>query len=217
MAFVAIDPETREIHDANWFHLNRKKVGSCLVCDAEMELRAESSITTAVHFWHGLGSTCTSIKKNRKRYEDLPPSSIDKQSGVRLRGEVRENLYAIYQACNIIVDGLKYAEFRELIVKASDKGIWDYKGFQLNYVPYVLVTFHEMFYAKDSKRREDKFYIVLEPAIRCLDDLWNMPKSIKQSIWKVSPDKGVIEAIPIKPILDPVPDWFKVAARRLPI
>jgi len=217
MAFIAIDPPTGETHDADWFHLNRKKIGLCPVCDSEMELRAESSITTAVHFWHGMGATCPSIKKNRKQYEDLPPSAIDKQAGEMLRAEVREHIYTIYQACSAIVDGLKYAEFRDLIIKADEKGVWDYKGFELNYVPYVLVTFHDIFYAKGSKLRDDKYYIVLEPSIWCLDDLWNKPQTIKQAVWKVSPEKGVIEALPIKPELDPVPGWFKDASRKLPI
>lgn len=217
MAFIAIDPLTGETHDADWFHLKRKKIGLCPVCDSEMELRAESSITTAVHFWHGMGATCPSIKKNRKTYEDLPPSAIDKQAGERLRAEVREHIYTIYQACSAIVDGLKYAEFRDLIIKAGEKGVWDYKGFELNYAPYVLVTFHDMFYAKGSKLRDDKYYIVLEPSIRCLDDLWNKPQTIKQAVWKVSPEKGVVEALPIKPELDPVPGWFKDASRKLPI
>lgn len=217
MAFIAIDPESGEIHDANWFQLNRIKTGVCPICDMAMELRAESSISTAVHFWHGIGANCPSIKKNRQKYEDLPPSSVDKNAGVVLRSEVKKHLYTIYQACNALVDGLKYTEFRELIVKASDKGIWDYKGFRLNYVPYVLVTFHDMFYSKGSKLRDDKYYIVLEPAIRCLDDLWNKPQSIKQAIWKVSPEKGVIEVLPIKSMLDPIPDWFKEASNKLPI
>jgi hypothetical protein len=138
MAFFAVDPDTGNTQDADWFNLNRKKIGLCPVCDGEMDLRAESSVTTAVHFWHGIGATCPSIKKNRKKYEVFPPSSIDKQAGLRLRAEVKEHLYTIYQACNAIVDGLKYAEFRDLIAKASEKGIWDYKGFRLNYVPYVL-------------------------------------------------------------------------------
>lgn len=217
MAFIAIDPLTGETHDADWFHLNRKKIGLCPVCDSEVELRAESSITTAVHFWHGMGATCPSIKKNRKKYEDLPPSAIDEQAGERLRAEVREHIYTIYQACSAIADGLKYAEFRDLIIKAGERGIWDYKGFELNYVPYVLVTFHDMFYAKGSKLRDDKYYIILEPSVRCLDDLWNKPQTIKQAVWKVSPEKGVIEALSIKPELDPVPGWFKDASRRLPI
>lgn len=217
MAFYAIDPETGGKHDADWFYLRRKRVGLCSVCDEEMELRAESSISTAVHFWHGIGTICPSIKKNRKKYEDLPPSSIDKSAGIRLRSQVKENLYTIYSACSALVDGLKYAEFRELIVKAFDKGIWDYKGLQLNYIPYILVTFHEMFYSKGSKLRDDRYYVVLEPAIRCLDDLWNKPTCVKQSIWKVSPDKGVIEELPIKSTLDPIPDWFKEASKKLPI
>jgi hypothetical protein len=217
MAFIAIDQETGTPKDADWFCQHRKKVGLCPVCDAEIELRAESSVTTAVHFWHGIGATCPSIKKNRKKYEDLPPSSIDKQAGLRLRAEVRGHLYTIYQACNAIADGLKYAEFRNLIVKASSKGIWDYEGFRLNYVPYVLVTFHDMFLSKGSKLRDDKYYIVLEPAIRYLDDLWNKPHSIKQAICKISPDKGVIEVLHIKPTLDPIPNWFKEASKKLPI
>ncbi|GHS89610.1 hypothetical protein FACS189487_10170 [Campylobacterota bacterium] len=217
MSFIAIDPNTGNTQGVDWFHLNRKKIGLCPVCDAEMELRAESSVTTTVHFWHGIGAICPSIKKNRKKYENLPPSSIDEQAGLRLRTEAREHIYTIYQACNAIVDGLKYAEFRDLIAKASEKNIWDYKGFRLNYIPYVLVTFHDMFFAKGSKLRDDKYYIVLEPTIQYLDDLWNKPQSIKQAVWKVSPDKGVIETLSIKPTLDPVPGWFRDAAKKLPI
>ena len=49
------------------------------------------------------------------------------------------------------------------------------------------------------------------------DDLWNKQQSIKQSIWKISPDKGVLEIIQIKQNLDPVPEWFKKATEKLVI
>ncbi|MGY0554754.1 hypothetical protein ACW17M_16200 [Vreelandella sp. 2A-K22] len=87
----------------------------------------------------------------------------------------------------------------------------------LNYVPYLLVTFHEMFYAKGSKLRDDRFYVILEPSINYLDDFWNQPGFIKQKIWKVSPEKGVLEEIDILAELDPEPNWFKSAKKWLKI
>ncbi len=215
MSFSAIDPDTGHSHDADWFNVNRKKIGICPICDSKIELRAEHSTTTVTHFWHGTGSDCPSIKRNRKRYEDLPASSIDKEAGARLRAEVRRNLYAIYQTCSIIVDGLKYADFRSMIEKATAKGILDYKGLQLNYVPYVLLTFHDAFSSKESAPRNGKYHIVLAPAIHNLDDLWNKPQSIKQAVWKIYHDKGCIDEVRIKPNIDPIPEWFKEATKKL--
>ena len=65
MTFRAIDSETGIIQDADWFHEKRKKSGLCEVCGSEIELRAETSIETSVHFWHGMGSLCPTIKKNK--------------------------------------------------------------------------------------------------------------------------------------------------------
>jgi len=215
MTFRAIDPETDILQDADWFHEKRKKSGLCEVCDSEIELRAETSIETSVHFWHGVGSLCPTIKKNRKKYEDLPSTEIDREAGKKLRQAVKDNAYIVFSACNAIVDGLKYAEFKALIAKASDKGIWDYKGLELNYVPYLLVTFHDMFYAKGNKLRDNRYYVILEPGIEYLDDLWNKPNNVKQNIWKVSPSKGVLEEVAIKNELDPEPNWFKDAKQWL--
>ena len=217
LSYFAIDIDTGEKHDVEWFQIKRKKVALCPICDSEIELRAESSIVTSAHFWHGKNSICTSIKKNRKKYEDLPASQIDKEAGKKLREDVKNNLYTIFLTCNALGEGLKYIEFKELIFKANEKMIWDYKGLQLNYIPYILILFHEMFYAKGSKLRDEKFYFVLETSIKYFDDLWNKQQSIKQSIWKISPDKGVLEIIQIKQNLDPVPEWFKKATEKLVI
>lgn len=217
MSYRAIDPDTGEIYDVDWFHERRKKIGLCEVCNSEVELRAEASVETSVHFWHGLGASCPTIKKNRKKYQDLPVTEIDREAGIALREEVSKNAYLIFATCNAIVDGLKYSEFKELIAKASEKNIWDYKGLSLSYVPYLLITFHEIFYAKGSKLRDDRYYVILEPSIKYLDDLWNKPTHIKQKIWKISPNKGVLEEETIKDYLDPEPKWFKNAKQWLPL
>lgn len=57
--------------------------------------------------------------------------------------------------------------------------------------------------------RDERFYVILEPGLEHLDDLWNKPSDIKQKIWKVSPTKGVLEEVEIKSELDPEPNWFK--------
>lgn len=215
MSYFAIDLDTKEMHDVKWFQIKRKKIALCPICDNKIELRAENSLMTSAHFWHGKNSICTSIKKNRKKYEDLPFSQLDKEAGKKLRKEIKNNLYTIFLACNALCEGLKYLEFNELIIKANEKAIWDYKGLKLNYIPYILILFHDIFYAKGSKLRDEKFYFVLEPSIKNFDDLWNIKKNIKQYIWKISPDKGVLEIIKIKQNLDPVPEWFKRATEKL--
>jgi len=215
LSYFAIDLDTKEMHDVKWFQIKRKKIALCPICDNKIELRAENSLMTSAHFWHGKNSICTSIKKNRKKYEDLPFSQLDKEAGKKLRKEIKNNLYTIFLACNALCEGLKYLEFKELIIKANEKAIWDYKGLKLNYIPYILILFHDIFYAKGSKLRDEKFYFVLEPSIKNFDDLWNIKKNIKQYIWKISPDKGVLEIIKIKQNLDPVPEWFKRATEKL--
>lgn len=215
MSYFAIDIDSKEKHDVEWFQIKRKKIALCPICDNKVELRAENSLITAAHFWHGKNSICTSIKKNRKKYEDLPYSQLDKESGKKLREEIKNNLYTIFLTCNALSEGLKYTEFKELIIKANKKAIWDYKGLKLNYIPYILILFHDMFYAKGSKLRDEKFYFVLEPSIKSFDDLWNRKDYIKQYIWKISPDKGILDIIHIAPVLDPVPEWFKNVTERL--
>lgn len=217
MTYRAIDPDTGDIHEVDWFHEKRKDTGLCEVCRSSIELRAQTSVETSVHFWHGLGSTCPTIKRNRKKYEDLPVTEVDKHAGKLLRQSIKDNAYLVFSSCNAIVDGLKYAEFKDLITKASEKGIWDYKGLSINYIPYLLITFHEMFYARGNKLRDDRYYVILEPGIKYLDDLWNQPTNIKQKVWKVSPTKGVLEELEIKSELDPEPNWFKNAKQFLPL
>ncbi|WP_436862136.1 hypothetical protein [Acinetobacter haemolyticus] len=208
MANYALEAESGEIKDVQWFMLNRGKRGVCPLCESLMELRAEKTTDRSAHLWHGRNTSCPSIPENRIKYENLTARGIDKEQGIRLRKEVLENLYTVYMSCNAIVDGLRKPEFEQLLRLATEKGIWDYKGLRLNYVPYVLVTFHDMFYAKDSKIRNERYFVVLEPNIKYLDDLWNDSR-VKQYIWKVSPTSGVLEKVAIKDELDPEPKWFK--------
>ncbi|WP_107331865.1 hypothetical protein [Metapseudomonas otitidis] len=217
MSFRAIDPDTGLVQSVGWFHEHRKKTGLCEVCSMDMSIRADASISTTVHFWHGIGSLCPSIKKNRRKYEDLPVRAVDPNAGKLLRAEVRENAYLIYSACSAIVDGMKWDSFKGVVERATEKGIWDYKGLTLRYVPYLLVTFEDMFYSKGSKLRDERFYIVLESGLEFLDDLWNKPSEIKQNVWKVSPDKGVIDIVEIKKYLDPEPNWFRSAKKNLKV
>ncbi|ENU29100.1 MULTISPECIES: hypothetical protein [unclassified Acinetobacter] len=214
MASYALDTHTRQIKDVAWFLLNRDRKAVCPLCDHPMELRAEKTTDKSTHLWHGRNAYCPSIPENRIKYESLAARALDKEQGLRLRQEVIENLYNIYMSCNGIVGGLKIGEFKQLLNLATEKGIWDYQGLKLNYVPYVLLTFHEMFYAKDSKIRNERYFIVLEPNIKYLDDLWNDSRA-KQYIWKVSPKHGILEKIAINEKLDPEPKWFKEFAHRI--
>ena len=77
---------------------------------------------TPAHFEHRKNSICTLIK-NRKKYEDLPSSQLDKEARKRLSEEIKNNLYTIFLVCSALGEGLKYLEFKELIIKANEKGI----------------------------------------------------------------------------------------------
>ncbi|WP_396233617.1 hypothetical protein [Acinetobacter baumannii] len=214
MANYALEIESGEIRDVQWFMLNKGKRGVCPLCESPMEIRADKTPDKSAHMWHGKNTTCPSISQNRIKYQNLTARNVDKEQGRRLRQEVLENLYDVYMTCNYIGEGLKLPDFEKLLSLATEKGIWDYQGLRLNYVPYVLLTFHDMFYAKDSKIRNERFFVVLEPNIKYLDDLWNDSR-YKQYIWKVSPTGGVLEKIAIKDKLDPEPGWFKRFARKV--
>ncbi|HEJ0377155.1 TPA: hypothetical protein SLO52_001228 [Proteus mirabilis] len=211
MAFFALDPNTLNLEHIDWFQEHRIEQGLCAVCGTKMEIRAAHTPNTATHFWHGRNINCLTITKNRIKYEQLASSEYDNEQALNLRAQVRHNLYEVYLTFQALSDVGKWQEFKEALNLADKMNIWHYKGLTLAFVPYILVTFVDLFLRKDNPHfRKTDFFFILSPLIRTLDQLWNNTTQAERSIIKMSSDFNVIDKISIPDDIIPLrhPSWF---------
>lgn len=187
--------------------------GICDLCDAEMSIRGDITSNKRPHFVHPENDVkCISTKINQSYYEHLTANNFDSEAGKIIRDQVKDNLYHIYASCVTITNSpLRYEDFCSLLKKASEKKVWDYKGLTLNYVPYILLTFHDSLevYLK-GVRGSIKYRIILEPKLSAFDDLWIKP-NMKQKIWKIDKNSGdIIEIMDISmsPLMVLKPEFF---------
>ncbi|WP_038342160.1 hypothetical protein [Acinetobacter sp. A47] len=144
--------------------------------------------------------------------QDLKCEKIDKEAGILIREKIQENLYKIYLTCvKVLNKAISFSHFRELMHVASIKGVWDYKGLTLNYVPFILLTFSDQLsnYFPNNKGFI-KYKIVFQPDITAYDQLWNTPY-LEKNILKVNKNNGeILEIIPIPqdPFKDIEPEYF---------
>lgn len=220
MPYKAIDPATGKIEPIESFIKKNITKGICAVCDQSLTIRADVTPGTRPHFWHGSSvSNCPSVKKNRVRYEDLPPSKKNESTGVLLKEDVKNKLHTIYLACQAITGKIiTKKDFLSCLEKANKKNIWEYDGLTIDYVPYILLCFLEKYYFdvwNGKSFHPEITHFILDLNIKYLDDLWNKQSVIKQKIWHMDSSGDVIKKIDIKPGLNIVPfyfeNWVKVA------
>lgn len=188
--------------------------GVCDLCDAKMGIRGDSTSNKRPHFVHPEDDVkCISTKINKSPYEHLTAKNFDKEAGELMREQVRNNLYHIFASCVTITNSpvLKFDIFCELLKKASEKKVWDYKGLTLNYVPYILLTLHDSLEGYfTGVNGLIKYRIILEPKLSAYDDLWIKP-NMKQKIWKLEKNSGeIIEIMDISksPLMELKPAFF---------
>ncbi|EKT65839.1 hypothetical protein [Providencia alcalifaciens] len=218
MAFFALDPNTLNLKHIDWFQEHRIEQGLCAVCGTKMEIRAAHTPNTATHFWHGRNINCLTITKNRVRYEQLASSEYDDEQALILRAQVRHNLYEVYLTFHALSDVGKWQEFKDALYLADQMNIWRYKGLTQAFVPYILVTFVDLFLQKNNPHfRKTDFFFILSPLIRTLDQLWNNTTQAKRSIIKMSSDFNVIDIINIPDDIMPLrrPSWFDNSMKNL--
>lgn len=206
MAYKALDMDTHEIKDVEWFIKNRK-TGFCEVCGNLMEPKAINTPGTRTHLTHLKNTGCPTVDKNGKKFQALSARNQNANQGEVFKLEVKENLFSIYLTCSRLVGKLlTKADYRDLLNKANEKKVWDYVGISLKYVPYILVSIHEGYFVDPYKK--EKFFFALTPELSFFDDLWN-DKRMKQFVWKISSDGDVLQTLRIEDELDQELSWFE--------
>lgn len=214
MPFRAIDPETKQAQSVEWFLKHGKAQGICGFCGTMMTIKANHTSDKREHFWHGSGdSYCPTKTKNAAAYEGLSDGTVDKEAGQLMRTNVNENIFQIYLACiKIINKSLAFWEFKDLLQKANEKKIWDYKGITLEYVPYILLTFSEKLTGLfQGVNGWVEYRIIFDPKLKSYDNLW-ISSNQKQNILKIEKNSGdILEVVEISKNIfeDNEPDYFK--------
>lgn len=195
MSRIALHPESFIKHSVIEWELKYKNVDIkplCVICRKPMYVRASGTPGSDPHFVHYHKSNCPSIDENRKKYASLKPTEKDAANAKKIKKELMNNMWAIYQKCRELCGGdLRQQQFKEMVNKATENDIWFYKGMSLKYLPYVLVVNYGVFHA--SKR---KFYFVFDSKLSNYDDLWINGK-LKQKIWKVYYEDNDLEELEI--------------------
>lgn len=223
MSQSALDPNTLQLEDIEWFVKNGIGAGLCQVCGNSMKRKARYSEDVAEHFAHEeSGTGCPTIEKNRKKYKDLQPSGYDAANAILIKQKVKKDLLFIYFKTGYLTEGAMTAKlFFELIDIANKKRVWEFVGLRLEFIPYLLVCLRDDFY--ETKRYNKvkrqlspaKFFIALEPGIRHIDDLWNKPSQIKQKIWRIFPSQKLVEEFSIDDVMLTEPHWFANFRKRV--
>ncbi|HFP7023895.1 TPA: hypothetical protein ACHKB2_001767 [Acinetobacter baumannii] len=214
MPFRAIDEKTNQAYPIEWFLKNGKVAGVCGYCGTLMTIKANHTSDKRAHFWHGSGdSNCPTITKNGSAYEGLEGGTLDKEAGLQMIQLVNNNMFQIYLACmKIINKSLFFSEFKEWVLKANAKKVWDYKGITLEYVPYILLTFAEKLNGLFPGVKGGVDYrIIFDPKLKTFDNLW-IASNQKQNILKIDKNSGdILEVAEISknPFADLEPDYFK--------
>lgn len=117
----------------------------CFVCNTVVNVRNDSHAIRNTHFYHKNNSNCPTVLSSRERYLNLRYRSYDKDRGERIKKEVKNNLSKIYNACRKLCDGLYYYEFENLLLKASQRRMWDYANIELSHISYNLLTLETSF------------------------------------------------------------------------
>ncbi|MCY7773449.1 hypothetical protein MOF05_07740 [Bacillus haynesii] len=196
MARFALHPKTNEkISIEDWELYHKEETPICIICGHNLYVRANSSPGSSAHFAHYPGSNCPSIQYNREKYDSLQPVEKDYQNAKKLKKHLINNMWPVYQKCkSIFGQGFRQKDFQKMILKASERNIWFYKGMTLKYLPYVLLVNYGVFQKEDH--RKNKVYFVFDSKLSNYEDLWIKPK-IKQKMWKVYPEEGQIEEVEI--------------------
>lgn len=210
MATSAINPLTGMLETAHWFVAHGLKQGLCSVCGDMMDIVAEHTPGTSEHFRHERHSLCPTVTKNRIRYETLGASEYDNEQAINLRNSVSEHMYEICLIFQALAEGGRISEFKDALKKADEINIWRYKGLTINFVPYILLTFVDMFESKQSIFRDADFFFVLPPGIRAIDQLWNRTAGVKNVVIKIAKNFDVLAEHSVRPSLFPIihPIWF---------
>ncbi len=100
-----------------------------------------------------------------------------------------------------------------MLERARAQKIWDYRGLELHYVPYILLALGGLFTPERNDRRKNRFFFYLDPRLQSVDDLWNLPRAFKSSIWRIDPGTGDATEIPITQDWLDAPEWFESRIR----
>lgn len=194
MSFYAFDssaPNSDAVHIDDWL-ASRTTRGKpiCGCCSATFTIVAANSLSTSAHFAHPPGAVCHTIGRNAVPYDHLKQIPRDTSVAQNLRKEFGLHVEHIFNKCSGLAKNLSFKEFVDCFDEFHKAGAWEYHGLTLEYIPYLLLCFRDIFKARPPYRDLD-FYFLLEPRTN-LGDLWIRPQTTAQRILQVYPSSGRI-------------------------
>jgi len=192
-----------------WFRIHGKSDGTCPVCGERVMIRGASAPNTETHFSHYPRSTCPTVLRKRDPFALLHDVHEDAAAAETLVRLARYHVRDLYMSCQGLVKGLSADEFALLLRTATARRVWYLKGLTYPLVPYVLVSLHDVF-EPNSKGRSAPFFLVFPASLRRMDELWNARGVGAAHMWRVYPQTGDVEVIPIS--VDTPPGEFPYVA-----
>lgn len=180
----------------------------CPVCQQPMHLYGAHGLETNARFDHDDGFKCL-IPTPVASFSKMAALPRDPSNASQAKAFVFSHLNLVYDVCRTMCPGLLWKEFLPLIEEASKNSIWDLKGFDPIYAPYLLLCGAEVF-PKGTHRSSD-VHFVLEPNTHGPGDWNNHASKAKRYLWRI--ENAKVDLIEIKrDVLEP---WYRAKARAL--
>jgi len=201
--FYAFDSRARAaaaVHIHQWLETRTYRGDPfCGCCGSRLHIAAAHSPATSAHFAHPRSSSCPLSSRYAipfHRFAAIPRSPSHAAS---LRAGFDRHLEQVFNKCAFLADNLSFSEFLGCFEAFHTTRGWEYAGLTLEYLPYVLLCFQDLFPSRLPYRAED-FYFLVEPRIN-IGDLWIRPAMVAQQVLQVYPASGRVLRHPIVPDL----------------
>jgi hypothetical protein len=199
MPFYAFDsnaPGTPTVHVDVWIATRTARGNpTCGCCGSIFTIVAANSPGSTTHFAHPKGAQCPLMAVYAVPYVNLATIPKNAAAAAALRTSFNQNVERAFNKCSSIAQNLSFSEFRTCFDNLHMHNAWEYNALSLEYIPYVLLCFTDLFSARRHYRPDD-FYFMLEPRPN-LGDLWIRPHITPQRILQVFPVMGRVVHIPI--------------------
>lgn len=159
-------------------------------------IRGASAPNTETHFSHYPRSTCPTVLRKRDPFAVLHDVPEDAAAAETLVRQARYYVRDLYISCQGLAPGLSTDEFALLLRTATSRRVWHLKGLTYPLLPYVLVSLHDVF-EPNVKGRNAPFFLVFPASLRRVDELWNATGAGPGHMWRVYPQTGDVEVVPI--------------------
>lgn len=148
----------------------------CPVCRQNVNIRGNHQSNRRIHFLHFPNAQCPIVENGGNKYSCLVSIEENPLTIEKRKRDFEELTVKAYLKCHMLCDHkLTLSEYEGLLKLATNKGMWNYHGLVLEYIPYILLTYKDLT-RKGYMKRPFNLRFVFSSIINNYSDLWINPK-----------------------------------------